>query len=47
VSRSPARATATVPRGGGGIGTSSGFTLVVHPGTLDVTVNAAGPPGNA
>jgi hypothetical protein len=23
------------------------FTLVVHPGTLDVTVNATGPPGNA
>ena len=38
---------ATVPRGSGGIGTSSGFTLVVHPGTLDVTVNATGPPGNA
>jgi hypothetical protein len=28
-------------------GTSSGFTLVVHPGTPDVTVNATGPPGNA
>jgi hypothetical protein len=38
---------ATVPRGSGSIGTSSGFTLVVHPGTLDVTVNATGPPGNA
>jgi len=38
---------ATVPRGSGGIGTSSGFTLVVHPGTLDVTVTATGPPGNA
>ena len=38
---------ATVPRGSGGIGTSSGLTLVVHPGTLDVTVNATGPPGNA
>ena len=38
---------ATVLRGSGGIGTSSGFTLVVHPGTLDVTVNATGPPGNA
>jgi hypothetical protein len=37
---------ATVPRGGG-IGTSSGFTLVLHPGTLDVTVSATGPPGNA
>ncbi|MGN6176862.1 MAG: hypothetical protein ACTHPS_28500, partial [Streptosporangiaceae bacterium] len=37
---------AAVPRGSGGIGTSSGFTLVVHPGTLDVTVNAAGPAGN-
>ena len=38
---------ATVPRSSGSIGTSSGFTLVVHPGTLDVTVNATGPPGNA
>jgi hypothetical protein len=38
---------ATVPRGSGGIGTSSGFSLVVHPGTLDVTVSATGPPGNA
>ena len=38
---------ATVPRGSGGIGTGSGFTLEVHPGTLDVTVNATGPPGNA
>lgn len=38
---------ATVPRGGGiGIGNSSGFTLIVHPGTLDVTVNATGIPGN-
>jgi hypothetical protein len=38
---------ATVPRGAGGIGSSSGFTLEVHPGTLDVTVSATGPPGNA
>ena len=38
---------ATVPRGSGGIGTSSGFTLEVHPGTLDVTVDVTGPPGNA
>jgi hypothetical protein len=38
---------ATVPRGSGGVGTSSGFTLEVHPGTLDVTVVATGPPGNA
>lgn len=38
---------ATVPDGSGGIGTSSGFTLEVHPGTLDVTVDATGPPGNA
>jgi hypothetical protein len=38
---------ATVPRGSGGIGNSSGFSLEVHPGTLDVTVNATGPPGNA
>jgi hypothetical protein len=39
---------ATVPRGSGGtwIGNSSGFTLTVHPGTLDVTVNATGTPGN-
>lgn len=39
---------ATVPRGRGGIGigNSSGFTLTVHPGTLDVTVNAKGIPGN-
>jgi hypothetical protein len=38
---------AAVPRGSGGIGTSSGFTLEVHPGILDVTVNTAGAPGNA
>ena len=38
---------ATVPRDSGGIGTSSGFTLEIHPGTLDVTVDATGPPGNA
>ena len=39
---------ATVPRGSGetGIGNSLGFTLTVHPGTLDVTVNATGSPGN-
>lgn len=40
---------ATVPGGSGGtgIGNSLGFTLRVHPGTLDVTVNATGSPGNA
>lgn len=40
---------ATVPHGSGGtgIGNSSGFTLKIHPGTLDVTVNAARRPGNA
>jgi hypothetical protein len=39
---------ATVPsdRSVGGIGNSLGFTLTVHPGTLDVTVNATGSPGN-
>lgn len=39
---------ATVPSGGGGtgIGTSSGITLTIHPGTLDLTVNATGVPGN-
>jgi hypothetical protein len=37
-----------VPRGSGvgGIGNSLGFTLTVHPGTLDVIVNATGTPGN-
>jgi len=38
---------ATVPNDGTSVGTSSGFTLTVHPGTLDVTINATGPPGNA
>jgi hypothetical protein len=38
---------ATVPRDGTSVGTSSGFTLTVHPGTLDVTINATGPPGDA
>jgi hypothetical protein len=40
---------ATVPKGGGGngIGNSSGFTLTVHPGSLDVTITATGTPGNA
>jgi hypothetical protein len=40
---------ATVPRRGGGtgVGTSSGFRLTVQPGSLDVTVNATGVPGNA
>ena len=39
---------ATVPHGSGGtgIGNSLGFTLTVHPGTLDVTVNATSIPGN-
>jgi hypothetical protein len=36
-----------VPRISGTIGTSSGLTLTVHPGTFDVTVNATGAPGNA
>jgi hypothetical protein len=43
----PGRGGATVPRISGTIGTSSGLTLTVHPGTLDVTVNATGAPGNA
>jgi hypothetical protein len=45
---SPGYGGATVPRGRGGIGigNSLGFTLTVHPGTLDVTVNATGTPGN-
>jgi hypothetical protein len=38
---------ATVPSDGTSVGTSSGFTLTIHPGTLDVTVNATGAPGNA
>ena len=38
---------ATVPSEGTSVGTSSGFTLTVHPGTLDVTINATGPPGNS
>jgi hypothetical protein len=38
---------AAVPSDGTSVGTSSGFTLAVHPGTLDVTINAVGPPGNA
>jgi hypothetical protein len=43
----PGRGGATVPRGGGQeIGNSTGFTLTVHPGTLDVTVNVAGIAGN-
>jgi hypothetical protein len=43
----PGRGGATVPRISGTIGTSSGLTLTIHPGTLDVTVNATGAPGNA
>jgi hypothetical protein len=36
-----------VPRGGGtGVGNSAGFILTVRPGTLDVTINATGTPGN-
>ena len=40
---------ATVPRGEGGttIGNSSGFTLTIQSGSLDVTVDATGTPGNA
>jgi hypothetical protein len=37
---------ATVPGDGTSVGTGTGFTLTVHPGTLDVTINATGPPGN-
>ena len=39
---------AVVPRGGGGtsIGTSSGFRLTIQPGSLDVSINATGIPGN-
>jgi hypothetical protein len=43
----PGRGGATVPHGSGGIGNSFGFTLTVHPGTLDVTVNVTGVAGNA
>ena len=38
---------ATVPSDGASVGTGSGFSLTIHPGTLDVTVNATGVPGNA
>ncbi|HWN63217.1 MAG TPA: hypothetical protein VNO25_21390 [Streptosporangiaceae bacterium] len=39
---------ATVPRGDGGttIGNSTGFTLTIRPGSLDVTVDATGVPGD-
>jgi hypothetical protein len=39
---------AVVPRGGAGtsIGNSFGFTMAIQPGTLDVTINATGTPGN-
>ena len=43
----PPYAGATVPRGGISVANSSGFSLTVDPGTLNVTVNAKGPPGNA
>jgi hypothetical protein len=45
----PGRGGATVPHGRGGISISNslGFTLTVHPETLDVTVNVTGAPGNA
>jgi hypothetical protein len=44
----PGRGGATVPaEGGASVSTSSGFTLTVHPGTLDVTVTVTGPAGNA
>ncbi len=44
----PGRGGATVPAEGGvTVGTSTGFTLTVHPGTLDVTVDVTGPAGNA
>lgn len=45
----PGHGGAAVPRGHGGtgIGNSQGFTLTVHRGTLDVTVNVRpGPAGN-
>jgi hypothetical protein len=45
----PGHGGAAVPRGRdvGGIGNSLGFTLMIHPGTLDVTVNVRpGPAGN-
>jgi hypothetical protein len=38
---------ATVPGDGTSVGTGTGFTLTVQPGTLDVTINATGPPGNS
>jgi hypothetical protein len=39
---------ATVPRGEGGtaIGNSTGFTMTIYSGSLDVTVDATGEPGN-
>ena len=37
---------ATVPSGGLSVYNSAGFALTVDPGTLNVTVNATGPPGN-
>lgn len=39
---------AVLPRGGGGTasGNSFGFTLTIRSGSLDVTVNATGVPGN-
>jgi hypothetical protein len=37
---------ATVPGGGLSVYNSAGFALTVDPGTLNVTVNAQGPPGN-
>jgi hypothetical protein len=44
----PGRGGATVPRDGGvTIGNSNGLKLTVHAGTLDVTIDVTGPPGNA
>jgi len=43
----PPYAGATVPSGGISVYNSTGFSLTVDPGTLNVTVNAKGPPGNA
>jgi hypothetical protein len=39
---------AVVPRDGGGtsIGNSSGFRMTIQPGSLDLSVNATGVPGN-
>jgi hypothetical protein len=43
----PGRGGATVPADGASVGNSSGLSLTVHPGTLDVTVTVTGSAGNA